>query len=254
MKWTDVSSGISVADGQPARAELATLAEQGFAAVVNLREEGEADERMLTTRRARPCARGMSYLHVPFSLPDPASASAAVDDFRREMSGLPGRVLVHCGSGRGAAALTAIHLGLKEGLRGEEVLAMARDWGWALEPPPLADFVSSYVEQPRPLQESRARDLVTGGPAADCSARFEHGTRAARPPVDLDERASRPTRAAPVHGRAPNRHTALDVKQLIAVRKDVAARGVRAVGALRYHLHISNLHRVRDPWPSPPPG
>jgi uncharacterized protein (TIGR01244 family) len=160
MKWTDVSSGISVADGQPARAELATLAEQGFAAVVNLREEGEADERMSPAEEGEAVrTSGMSYLHVPFSLRDPAAASAAVDDFRREISGLPGRVLVHCGSGRRAAALTAIHLGLKEGRRGEEVLAMARDWGWPLEPPPLADFVSNYVDRNRGLYKNLEREI-----------------------------------------------------------------------------------------------
>jgi uncharacterized protein (TIGR01244 family) len=163
MKWTDVSSGISVADGQPARAELATLAEQGFAAVVNLREEGEADERMSPAEEGEAVrTSGMSYLHVPFSLRDPAAASAAVDDFRREMSGLPGRVLVHCGSGRRAAALTAIHLGLKEGRRGDGAgLGLAARTASA-----CGLRVELRRPQPRPLQEPRARDLVTGGPAA----------------------------------------------------------------------------------------
>ena len=160
MKYTDVSAGISVADAQPARTELGKLAEEGFAAVVNLREEGEADARMSPAEEGEAAsACGMSYLHLPFSLRDPTAASAAVDDFRREMSGMPGRVLVHCGSGRRAAALTAIHLGLKEGMRGEEVLAMARDWGCALEPTQLADFLSGYVERNRGLYKKLEREI-----------------------------------------------------------------------------------------------
>lgn len=160
MKHKDINSGISVADAQPARADFAKLAEDGFAAVVNLREEGEPDERMSPAEEGEAVrACGMSYLHVPFSLQDEAAASAAVDDFRREMSGLAGRVLVHCGSGRRAAALTAIHLGLKEGMRGEEVVAMARDWGCALEPARLADFVSSYVDRNRGLYKNLEREI-----------------------------------------------------------------------------------------------
>lgn len=160
MKYTDVSPGISVADAQPARAEFAKLAEEGFAAVVNLREEGEADARMSSAEEGEAVAAcGMSYLHVPFALRDPTAASAAVDDFRRQMSGLPGRVLVHCGSGGRAAALTAIHLGLKEGMRGEEVLAMARDWGCPIESARLADFVCSYVERNRGLYKNLEREI-----------------------------------------------------------------------------------------------
>jgi uncharacterized protein (TIGR01244 family) len=160
MKYKDVSTGISVADGQPARTELEKLADEGFEAVVNLREEGEADARMSPAEEGEAVsACGMSYLHVPFSLGDPAAATVAVDDFRREISGISGRVLVHCGSGRRAAALAAIHLGLKEGMRGEEVLAMARDWGCPLEPPQLADFVSDYVERNRALYKKLEREI-----------------------------------------------------------------------------------------------
>jgi uncharacterized protein (TIGR01244 family) len=160
MKCKHVSPRISVADAQPSRAALAGLAEQGYAAVVNLREEGEADERMSPAEEGEAVrACGMTYVHVPFSLRDPAAASAAVDEFRRQMSGLPGRALVHCGSGRRAAALSAIHLGLREGMQSEDVLAMARDWGYPLEPPQLADFVAGYVERNRGLYNKLEREI-----------------------------------------------------------------------------------------------
>ena len=116
MNCKPVSPRISIADTQPARDAFATLAQEGYAAVVNLREAGEADERMSPAEEGKAVrACGMTYLHVPFSLGHPARATAAVDEFRRQMSKPPGRTLVHCGSGRRAAALSAIHLGLREG-------------------------------------------------------------------------------------------------------------------------------------------
>jgi protein tyrosine phosphatase (PTP) superfamily phosphohydrolase (DUF442 family) len=92
MKCKSVSPRISVADAQPSRAAFATLAEEGYAAVVNLREEGEADERMSPAEEGEAVrACGMTYLHLPFSLGHPAAAIAAVDEFRRQMSAPPGR-------------------------------------------------------------------------------------------------------------------------------------------------------------------
>src|SRR5512134_3543102 len=90
MNCKPVSPRISVADTQPARDALATLAQEGYAAVVNLREEGEADERMSPAEEGEAVrACGMTYLHVPFSLDNPATATAAVDEFRRQMSAPP---------------------------------------------------------------------------------------------------------------------------------------------------------------------
>jgi uncharacterized protein (TIGR01244 family) len=160
MKCKPVSPRISVADAQPARADFATLAQEGYAAVVNLREEGEADERMSPAEeREAVRACGMTYLHVPFSLRHPARATAAVDEFRRQMSAPRGRTLVHCGSGRRAAAVSAIHLGLREGMRSEDVLGMARNWGLPIEPPELADFVAGYVERNHVLYDELEREI-----------------------------------------------------------------------------------------------
>ena len=63
MNCKPVSPRISVADTQPARDAFATLAKEGYAAVVNLREEGEADERGTPTPSAtRPSRRGATTL------------------------------------------------------------------------------------------------------------------------------------------------------------------------------------------------
>jgi protein tyrosine phosphatase (PTP) superfamily phosphohydrolase (DUF442 family) len=160
MKCKPVSPRISVADAQPSRAAFAALAKEGYAAVVNLREEDEVDERMSPTEEgAAVRACGMTYLHLPFSLRRPAAANAAADEFRRQMSAPPGRTLVHRGSGRSAAALSAIHLGLREGMRSEDVLAMARSWGLPIEPPELADFVAGYVERNDVLYDELEREI-----------------------------------------------------------------------------------------------
>ena len=55
--------------------------------MVNLGEEGEADARMSLLKEGEAVrACGMTYLHLPFSLRHPAAATAAVDEFRRQMS------------------------------------------------------------------------------------------------------------------------------------------------------------------------
>jgi hypothetical protein len=75
------------------------------------------------------------------------------------MSALYGRALVHCGSGPRAAALAAIHLGLREGMPSEDVLAMMRDWGHPLESPQLAEFVVGYVDRNRGLYNKLEREI-----------------------------------------------------------------------------------------------
>ena len=159
MNCKPVSPRISVADAQPARDAFATLAQEGYAAVVNLREEGEADERMSPAEEEG--GAGVRHdLSARAILARPScEATAAVDEFRRQMSTPPGRTLVHCGSGRRAAALSAIHLGLREGMRSEDVLGMARNWGLPIEPPELADFVAGYVERNHVLYDELEREI-----------------------------------------------------------------------------------------------
>ena len=135
-------------------------------------------------------ACGMTYLHVPFSLRHPARATAAVDEFRRQMSAPPGRTLVHCGSGRRAAALSAIHLGLREGMRSEDVLGMARNWGLPIEPPELADFVADSAQKAKYLHTA-AMVAAQERSDLDQALAFQHAPPGAHAPQQSDVRRGR---------------------------------------------------------------
>lgn len=95
--------------GAPDEAEVARLASQGFASIVDLRTGREADQPLSPEREKEEALKcGLHYLQLPVENAD--VDPAMIERFRSEVSQLPGPVYVHCSSGRRAQAVVAAAL------------------------------------------------------------------------------------------------------------------------------------------------
>ncbi|MDN3515669.1 MAG: protein tyrosine phosphatase family protein [Candidatus Brocadia sp.] len=134
---------------QPSKEEIEKLPQQGFKSVINLRASGEEDQPLSPKDEeflVRKC--GMKYLHIPVSMKE-GIKPGLVDQFCKEIELLPTPVFVHCHTGKRAGAFTMMHVGLKEGLTGEEALQKAMSIGFACDMPQLKDFFINYINQHR---------------------------------------------------------------------------------------------------------
>ena len=113
-----------VSSGQPSEADLETLAEQGYVAVIDLRGEGE--NRGYAEAAAAEAA-GLEYTPLPIP-----NADAVDFDNARKLGELldqyDGPVVVHCGSGNRVGALVAL-LEADRGASDEEALDAGRAAG-----------------------------------------------------------------------------------------------------------------------------
>ena len=109
--------------------EVAALAQQGFAALVCNRPDGEEPgQPPLEAMRAAAEAAGLAFHHIPVSGGEfPPAAVAAFGAIRR---GTPGKVLAYCRSGTRAVTLDA--LANVHGLSAAERIARAGAAGYDL--------------------------------------------------------------------------------------------------------------------------
>jgi uncharacterized protein (TIGR01244 family) len=138
------AEGIMAA-GQPNEAGLRELADNGFAAVIDLRTEGENRG---IQEQAVVESLGMEYVSLPV-----AGRSGITFENARQLDQILGRfdepVLIHCGSGNRVGALLA----LRERMNGadtEEALAFGRSAG-------MTGLESSVRERLVEQRESDAR-------------------------------------------------------------------------------------------------
>ena len=110
--------------GQPSAEALAAIAEQGFAAVIDLRS---ADEDRGFDEATTVQGLGMSYISLPVSGAGGISYenAAALD---RILSDIDGPVLLHCASSNRVGALLALRAKM-QGADDEEALALGVDAG-----------------------------------------------------------------------------------------------------------------------------
>jgi uncharacterized protein (TIGR01244 family) len=110
MNEAEPLPGITSA-GQPTQEQLTALADEGFAAVIDLR--GEDEDRGFDEQDAVE-SLGMRYISLPITSPDTVNYdNAAVLDAL--LSDIDGPVLIHCASGSRVGAL----LSLRQRLHGD---------------------------------------------------------------------------------------------------------------------------------------
>jgi uncharacterized protein (TIGR01244 family) len=109
-----ITPNLAVAD-QPTEADLQNLKREGYAAVANLRQDGEPDQPLGTAAEGK-LARSLDldYLHLAVGgSPLSEQGVLAFCEFLDRHQG--DKVLVHCRKGGRAVALVALHRALAEG-------------------------------------------------------------------------------------------------------------------------------------------
>ncbi len=121
---------ITIGD-QPTEADLKDLKKEGYAGVVNLRNDGEPDQPMSTAvEGAKVKALGMDYLHYGVGAGSlTVQGVTAVCDFIDEHSQGDDKVMVHCRKGGRAVALLLLHQARVHKWTTEEVIAKGKAVG-----------------------------------------------------------------------------------------------------------------------------
>lgn len=135
-----VSASVATG-GQPTPAQVTALADAGFNAIVNLREDAEANDGP-QFRAAREA--GIRFVRVPVSMTSPTDASVAkflaVTDERELYP-----VYVYCAEGNRAAAYWMIRRVLRDHWTLEKAEAEAKSAG--LTKPETLEFVRGYIQR-----------------------------------------------------------------------------------------------------------
>jgi uncharacterized protein (TIGR01244 family) len=134
MKNESRIEGITVG-GQPTAAELKA---GRFAAVINVREDGEPGN----DTAALVAGTDIAYTAVPWTIDtvtkdDIARVRAAVDAAQ-------GPVLIHCMGGTRAAVAAAIVLAEKSGAGAADALRNVKSAGFPIDGTPYAGFITDY--------------------------------------------------------------------------------------------------------------
>ncbi len=111
--------------GQPLTEALAGLKDDGYRTIVTLRAEGELDwdeQRVVDSL-------GMRFVSIPMPGPVDLITNDQVEQFDAVMQLGNGPVVLHCGSGNRAAALWAIWLVEKKGVKPTEAVELAEKAG-----------------------------------------------------------------------------------------------------------------------------
>ncbi len=128
----EITRTITVAD-QPSEADLATLKEEGFKGVINLRNDGEPEQPLgIAAEGERVRALGMDYLHYGVGgAPLSEGGVASVSDFLERHASE--RVLVHCRKGGRAQALVLLHQAKAQKWTADEAIARGAAMGLEVE-------------------------------------------------------------------------------------------------------------------------
>ncbi len=125
-----VTQSITFGD-QPTEVDLAQLKQEGYTAVVNLRNDGEPEQPMTTAEEGKKVrALGMDYEHYGVgSTPLTVDGVTAVCDFIDKHSQGSEKVLVHCRRGPRAVALLLLQQARAQKWTSAEVFAKGSAMG-----------------------------------------------------------------------------------------------------------------------------
>lgn len=140
-----IDDGLCVAS-QPERQQFAELRDGGFRTVINLRVDNEEDG-MLRPFDEGDLVReaGMEYMNLPVSMKQ--LRPEQVDEFCHAVESLEGPILVHCKSGKRAAAFAAACAARRHGWSSSQTLDELQKRGITLEDSPLRAFIANYIDQ-----------------------------------------------------------------------------------------------------------
>ena len=147
-----VDDRFTIEMAPPTAGRVEELAREGFRSIVNLRAPGEQNEVLSPSEEGEVARRqGLEYVSIPVSPQDINEVTA--DRFDREVSRLPGPVVVHCASGKRAGLFTLMHVARAEGLSGEEAVAKAEAKGYEFATPEAKAFFTRALGARKTSQE-----------------------------------------------------------------------------------------------------
>ena len=130
MKSVKINDRLWVA-AQPTRAEIAALADNGFAALVNSRPDGEEqDQPGNEVEKDAAKEADLAYRFVPVTVP--TITRADVRAFQNALSDIEERVFAHCKSGLRSLTLYALGEALDGRMTREEVVELGKSLGFDL--------------------------------------------------------------------------------------------------------------------------
>ena len=140
-----ITNQITIGD-QPTEADLARLKAEGYAGVVNLRNDGEPEQPLSTSAEGEKVrALGMDYIHLGVGgAPLTETGVEAVCDFIDTHD----KVMVHCRKGGRAAALVLIHQARANNWSAAEAAAKGRGLGLEVDGG-LRSIVENYLDDHR---------------------------------------------------------------------------------------------------------
>ena len=128
--------------GSTETSALEGLKNDGFKAVINLREASEAGAN-IEENAAKAKALGLNYIHIPFNGQSPQTKT--VDDFLAAVSNKANQpVYIHCASANRVGGVWAIKRVVQDGWSREAALAEGHAIG--LESPVIVDFVHRFLD------------------------------------------------------------------------------------------------------------
>jgi len=139
---------------QPSEDDFRHLAESGFRSVINLRKEGEPNQR-LTPQAEQQCAEanGLNYASVPVVIAD--LRDELVDQLAAAADVLPVPIYVYCAGGQRSAALSILCEHAGSGETGDELLADAAAKGARIIDKNLIRFVRTVADERRTIERSQ---------------------------------------------------------------------------------------------------
>lgn len=144
--FQEISARLAIA-GTLTRDDLEEIRRRGYRVIVDLRGLDEPVAGGLSPAQEEVEARKLDLEHHCVEVSVHTLDDRAVERARDALETLPGRVVLHCGSGRRAAILATIDLGCKEGLSAKECLTRVRALGFDCdEMPALRDLLVRYVD------------------------------------------------------------------------------------------------------------
>lgn len=132
--------------GQPDEASLRELSSRGVVKVINLRTEGEMEERVDFDEAALLEELDVVYVHMP--LPR-ENRDEWLEEFTKELGQTRGPVLIHCGSSSRVGGVWGRYLRLERGFNREDALLRARAAGLTSE------SLAEWVAEPAPAKAYR---------------------------------------------------------------------------------------------------
>jgi uncharacterized protein (TIGR01244 family) len=129
---------------QPTEDDLAALKAEGYAGVINLRNDGEPDQPLSTAAEGEKArALGLDYLHYGVgSAPLSESGVASVCDFLDRHA--EEKVLIHCRKGSRAAALVLIYEANRHHWKADEAITKGGEMGLQVDGG-LRTLVENYL-------------------------------------------------------------------------------------------------------------